>query len=848
MVKTFRSHFRFLNEVPDKTNTTTQEKWKDTLSLEYSTRSSLGLTHLEAVSETKGSEQKKMKVDVDFFDGSAAPTRHKPILQARRNQFADYRQLRDRDFQSVHEELTHLRSSARDLEKIIALLKAEKNRLSAELLNRGKELEHLQNLVQSNILKKPTSTEDLTLVDDLRRQIAVRDSEIAELRTIKVEDEVHEAVTNGNAVRVDERAGELHSELVLMREQMEGLHEALGHKEDEIRRLNEGIQQLNEEMVERTRRMQLEVAEAANMGKIDAKSEITSLRDEIETWKRRTQEANDVAKLKEAEEARAKEQLHLHQKAANDEVAERTKLVSEVRRLELLVREVDSLRMQIDQFRENQASSDEVLRERISTADLEIHELKGTQRQLLLELENMKDAVASKERELLQVRREAEKKVAEARHDPGNEFTQQLTAAKDEAGSTKATLAATTEKLVSASATITHLNELIKMHEADKVNRAATINTVEASLAEVRSELSQKKSELASIYQQLDEARIRERQLMQEKSAHEVNNSEAAHIIESLESRIHELQHAIETDFAEQHEGILLELNQWKTQCSTLEADSRREMDEVREVVEMQVSILRQQLLTANADLDTEKRTTAQLHSALETMENEAKQHLLTAAEHFNGLLLEAQQTEASLRDSLRSAKEAKEGADAAASVEVQALRKEIDEKNARLEKLEAEAKIAAEASQKFADDAKISDADMSKLKQQVAALATEKETFAKKRAVWTLEKEALVDKIKNLEASLKDVERSLASRDEMLRQQIESKQSAAKAEQEVVEAMKKEHVTEVAKLQDDLRQRDEELKDYRARVPTAYEMSLKQRVKELQDENNRLKTVQMTW
>lgn len=81
------------------------------------------------------------------------PKAHKPFVEARRAQVDHHRELRQREYTSVHEENRHLRDEVKDLDKVVKLLKEENKRLLKQLKDKAKDHEWLETLLSDESAK-----------------------------------------------------------------------------------------------------------------------------------------------------------------------------------------------------------------------------------------------------------------------------------------------------------------------------------------------------------------------------------------------------------------------------------------------------------------------------------------------------------------------------------------------------------------------------------------------------------------------------------------------------------------------------------------------------------------------
>ena len=261
----------------------------------------------------------------------------KPSIPNRFEAAVHHGDLKERDFQTQHEELTFLRSNLPDLERTIALLKADNVRLRTELLVKGKDCDYLREYSE--------------------QMKAARDREVASLS--RAREEWGKTVADR-----DFSIGKLQSDLTLARDRLNELTQALEDANakcerqdreffeerailgDNIRELTLKVQQQNEEIgSERT----------AASGLMLKHSEITS-------------------SLKNQVHALTADNSHLQQKVVD---------------WEAMVGDVAELQAQISEFKRNRNLTESRLRQELGDAAEEIHFLREEKTRLLLLVEKM---------------------------------------------------------------------------------------------------------------------------------------------------------------------------------------------------------------------------------------------------------------------------------------------------------------------------------------------------------------------------------------------------------------------------------------------------------------------------
>lgn len=741
----------------------------------------------------------------------AVPVKHKPILQARRNQYEDYRNLKDRDFQSLHEEVSHLRQCTRDQERIIGILKEEKNRLLAELLQKGKDLQHVKDL-----MKRPTqSTEERNLVDDLRRTLADRECSIDELKSEIVRlNNVHQ--------RVLEEHDDVASQLKQMEQQVFNAEQEAAHRSADAERLKKDIELLNEEMTARVNSIHTVVNEAAAVGKRDASTDHHLLEEQLDAWKQKYEGAQALLKRAQDEEQRQKELALRQQAAANEVAAEKTQLLAEVRRQQSLLAEIEELKSQIEAFRVDKATTEELLREKLHVALVDIHEEKEVSRRLMAEVDEKEDLIAAREREIAKLQRDFDAKLEEAC--AGNKQRHQET----EGELVQALHAAQKEKVLHAeeAARVSMKCEMLqrRLHDMDadlttalverdalRASAAAAANgevprmqELEAALLQAQAALEETLAEVDALRAQLDAATASRLGEGPESSSKQQWDDERL----AMESR-----HRAEIDalsFA--HEAALEEVAQEAArhnEALSVEVAALREAqsehDQIRhETLASEAARLTHALNVATTQLEEERAEKALLEVQIEEL-----------SEAVNGFADTQEQSQ-------------NHAAQLASQVASQA--EEL--------RIAAEALEAAEKRMQGLQDAALQQAED-------AGSTTDKRLERLEK-----EKKQLRDKLKAAEVALDDKQKSLDIRAQQLRHESESAkqaQDALKLLRAEVAREKDAHDSRLAAAQEALQRtasaHEGELAQLHAQLAAA-----KQSAVLLAEENDRMKNIQMHW
>jgi chromosome segregation ATPase len=109
------------------------------------------------------------------------PPARKPLVEAKRAQIENHRELKEREYTSVHEENRHLRDEVRDLERIVKLLKEEQRRLTNDLKEKSKDNDWSQTLLAEE--KKRVERYESTQ-HTLRAQLDEAKANLVELQTV----------------------------------------------------------------------------------------------------------------------------------------------------------------------------------------------------------------------------------------------------------------------------------------------------------------------------------------------------------------------------------------------------------------------------------------------------------------------------------------------------------------------------------------------------------------------------------------------------------------------------------------------------------------------------------------
>jgi chromosome segregation ATPase len=109
------------------------------------------------------------------------PPARKPLVEAKRAQIENHRELKEREYTSVHEENRHLRDEVRDLERIVKLLKEEQRRLTNDLKEKSKDNDWSQTLLVEE--KKKVERYESTQ-HTLREQLNEAKANVVELQTV----------------------------------------------------------------------------------------------------------------------------------------------------------------------------------------------------------------------------------------------------------------------------------------------------------------------------------------------------------------------------------------------------------------------------------------------------------------------------------------------------------------------------------------------------------------------------------------------------------------------------------------------------------------------------------------
>ena len=732
--------------------------------------------------------------------------RFKPVLQARRDQFDHYKNLKDRDFQSLHEELTHLRQTNRDQERIIAILKEEKQRLLSELLQKGKDLQHLKDQ-----LKRPASNEEKTLLDELKRNLAERETSIDELKQEIIK--IHRT-HQGALEDYDTMSDELSRAQAQLREAEQQIDKYKGDTE----RLEESIRMLNDEMTARMEGMKTEVMRAQEVGKRDASTEHHQLHDEVEQLKRQLAEAQQAILRRGEDEARSREMAFQQRQAANDSVAEKTQLLSEIRRLKTLLVEVDELKAQIEQYRIKQIAGEECLREELHIALLNVHEEKETVRRLLAEVDRKEDQIAARDREIARVTREFQKRVDETAgtaerplYEKVEELTKMLKQEKEQHAEAVETIAKMTLKMSNAqqllTATKDESTKLLQQHmetqtawktEQNKTSDLSEslekaqrrILDLEQRLAEEANSSKRDRDRVASdgatATQQLEtallEAASRERTLQTENESMQVKLAEAAGVLERYLEQINALRSSQLDHDSVRHEAL---------------------------VAERDALLARQSAMEAQLVEQTERANTVEALG-------------VEAGNTIESLQEELQASQRKLVDAA-AARDAASAAEAAVRAEMEALKVQ------HIENLRA-----AEEAQQASVEGQASKA--SNLAQSIEMLERDKKKLA--------------EKLKQSETARADLEKSLALRTAQQQQETKLRNEKEKELQALKEELKKQQGAiaalqngQAAAIADALRADEEQRK-----ALSESNEALKRRIAELEAENERMKNVQMHW
>lgn len=732
--------------------------------------------------------------------------RFKPILQARRDQYDHYKNLKDRDFQSLHEELTHLRQTNRDQERIIAILKEEKQRLLAELLQKGKDLQHLKDQ-----LKRPVSNEEKTLLDELKRNLAERETSIDELKQEIIK--IHR--THQGAL---EDYDTMSDELTRAQQQLRDADALIEKYKGDTERFEESIRMLNEEMTARMEGLKGEVLRAQEVGKRDASTEHHQLHDEVEQLKRQLAEAHQAMMRREEEEARSREMALAQRQVANDTVAEKTQLLAEIRRLKCLLVEVDELKAQIEQYRIKQVTGEECLREELHIALLNVHEEKETVRRLLAEVDRKEDEIAARDREIAKVTREFQKRMEETAgsaerplYERVDELTKMLKLEKEQHAEAMETIAKMTLKMANAQQLLTATKEestqLLQQHmetlNAFKGEQGKTSELSE-SLTKAQKRIAQLEQELrdeadrrkldrdrvvtdgASATQQLEQALVdsasREHALQTENQEMQSRLAEAAGVLERYQEQINALRSSQLDHDTVRHEALVAE---------------------------------RDALAARVGELDGQLAENAERANTAESLAVQA------------GNTIEALQEE--LQASERKLVDASAARDAALAAEA-AARNEMEQ----LKLQHAEQLRAAEDAQKASVEGQ--SAKNSNLSQSLEMLERDKKK--------------LQEKLKQSESARTDLEKSLQLRTTQQQQETKLRMEKEKELQEVKAELKKQKDALAAALDSQKKAIEDALRADEAKRTSLEQNNdaLKKRIAELEAENERMKNVQMHW
>ena len=261
----------------------------------------------------------------------------KPLVPYRGDSDAMYKGNRERDFQTIHEELTHLRQANKDFERIIALLKADAVRLKQEIIVKGKDCEHFRDqFEQLRVGKDRDSNSHSAARQEWGRIIADRDHSIEKLQrdlgearqlitTLTIQNErLKDDMKQDTSIDQEERLA-LHDELKRLRYDYDRLVEATASKEKSAQNYSDEagstIAQLKQQVHELTvERNTLKVQLTSSLSSKEAEQ----LRSQVE----------DLQRTKDRQERNMKSDLA----DANDQVAilrkDKQRLVADVQELE----------------------------------------------------------------------------------------------------------------------------------------------------------------------------------------------------------------------------------------------------------------------------------------------------------------------------------------------------------------------------------------------------------------------------------------------------------------------------------------------------------------------------------
>ena len=729
----------------------------------------------------------------------AAPP-ERPRLVPRKAQEQDYIARRDRDFCTLHEELTALRKTAKDLERTIALLRAENQRLLAELLEKGKELQWLKDILQAHGIpledvvtgvKKQGDVEE-----ELRHRLAERDETIEAMK----KDIVTARSSQQSAL---EEAEQLNKELNDLKRQA-----GLGSEhEKSMARMAKEFQAKAAECEHFSAAAQ----EASNRN-LQLTSELRMAETRIaELLSQATSNQRRACELQENVDA-----LVAAQKTKEEEVSALRVLESEnqgeIRRLNSILVEFEDIKLQVQAFKAARDGQEKQQAEVAKKYEDEIQKLREERRSLFREVEKHKDDVARLELELQRKSREHSNAFEGAKDAAAIEFHQKemdLTAALSEA---------MREKVIreQEAAQLQQKLERLEAHHADS---DATQATLRDALSAATQKCDAAENKLSSAVVELDALRTKSSELEQIVLALRKENQELKDITDDAagEMRVLEEQTALLRGAKKNEESELAVLQrkyaELEEQMKTDAHDLTKEVEKSQTQYEAIIAKLRE-------DLQKAIDSNAAVAKEAEKQKDEAARQLA------------AHQTEAqAIRVENQSTLLQRDG-------ELAALRKELEELKSTQGLRETELRVAREAASKAVGEARAAkERDVSK------ALSDAESQF-------DAERKELQGKLKLSEAQRRELEVSLDLKAKSLITEAEARRRSAKEHEaqlhaagEKLKTFQAQSRSEVARITAQL----EEQKQRNVKADETYR-TLQARIAALEEENKGLKDMQLHW